>query len=521
MFAKINTAGLFGVEGYPVVIEADVRNGLPGMTLTGLLSTETREAQARVMNALGNSGLHPEPKKITVNFSPAGMRKEGTAYDLPIAVAVLCAYGMLKEQNCAGTAFFGELGLDGSLKGVRGALPLAFALKEAGFTRVVTAAENAAEAALVEDMQVFGCRDIREVMELLRRAGNGWVPAPVPEAELPSGPSEGSSRPDFSDVRGQKYLKRAAEIAASGMHNLLMSGPAGTGKTMIAKRLPSILPEMTREENLEISKIYSICGLLPKGHPLLDARPFRSPHHSITEPAFAGGGVTVLPGEMSLASGGILFLDELPLFKRAVLEQLRQPLEDHKITITRMYGSCVYPADFLLVAACNNCRCGFYPDLKKCRCTRGQIQAYIGRISKPLMERIDLCAEANPLRVDEIVGKRKADEEEASAVIRKRVEAVHALQKERYKGETFRFNSRLGIREIEKYCVLGRSETAYLKDAFTRKGLSGRTYHKILKVARTIADMEGSERIREEHLAEAVEFRSIDDRLFGGGIYNE
>lgn len=514
MFARIKTAGLLGIDGFMVDIEADVRNGLPGIELTGLLSTDTREAQARVWNAVRNSRMRPEPKKITINFSPAYVRKEGTGFDLPIAVAVLCGYGAADYKGLEDTAFFGELGLDGSIKGIRGALPLTSVLKDNGIRRIVVPKENADEAALIGGLEVISCGDINEIIELIAKlaVSSGGEPeaiTPIYDAE----PEEQHYTVDFSEVRGQEYLKRAAEIAASGMHNFLMSGPAGTGKTMIAKCIPTILPRLSRDENIEISKVYSVCGLLQEGHPLLSRRPFRNPHYGITPAAFAGGGMRAMPGEISLASGGILFLDELPLFSRNVLEILRLPLEEHFITVTRMKGSYIYPADFLLVAALNPCPCGYYPDRKRCRCSPGLIQAYLGRLSKPLLERIDICAEASPLAAEEIVGTNRTAE--CSADIRARVERVHMIQKERFADDNISYNSRMGIKEIERYCKLDDDTNTFVKLVFASKQLSGRTYHKILKVARTIADMDESADIKKKHVAEAIELRGIEDKLFG------
>ena len=517
MFAKIKTAGLKGLDGFMVDVEADVQNGLPGIYLTGALSPETKEAQYRVMNALRNSGFRMEPRKITVNFSPASERKEGTGYDLPIAAAILAAQGAVSSGKLERTALVGETGLDGSLKKIRGVLPLAFFLRENGIERIIVPSENAAEASLAAGVDVIGCSDLREAVDVLWQILQGEIP----EHSAACGRScsvYGSTEEDapdypvdFSEVRGQDYLKRAAEIAVSGRHNILFSGPAGTGKTMIARRMPTIMPRLSREENIEISKIYSICGLLPGERPLLSKRPFRSPHHGISEAAFAGGGSRAMPGEMSLASGGILFLDELPLFRRDTLEMLRQPMEDRKITVTRMKGSCTYPADFLLAGAMNNCACGFYPG-KRCTCSKAQIKAYMGRLSKPLLERIDICAEARPVSYGELSGKEAS---ETSARIRGRVEEVTAIQKARFQDcGNIRYNSQMGIREIGRFCVLGREEQDFMRETFQAKSLSGRTYHKILKVARTIADMDGSDVIRTEHLAEAVELRSIEDSLF-------
>lgn len=514
MFAKIKTAGLMGIDGFEVEIEADVSNGLPGFMLTGLLSTDTKEAQSRVWSAIKSSSYRPEPKKITVNFSPAFIRKEGTGYDLPIAVAVLCAYGAADYRKLQDTAFFGELGLDGSLKTIRGTLPLACALKEAGIRRIVTAAGNSPEAALVEDIEVLGCQGINEVIGIIsgRRHKDNLKAGSVADISETVYEKQHYSV-DFSEIRGQLYLKRAAEIAVGGMHNFLMSGPAGTGKTMIAKCLPTIMPELTREENIEISKAYSVCGLLPEGQPLLSHRPFRNPHYGITPAAFAGGGVKAVPGEMTLASGGILFLDELPLFSKNVLETLRLPLEEHVIKVTRVQGSYVYPADFLLAAALNPCPCGYYPDRKRCRCTPMQIRAYMGRLSKPLTERIDICAEANPVKPDELIDK--VIKGESSETIRGRIKRVHEIQRHRFAEDGISYNSRMGIREIERYCRLDDETQRFVKTVFVRKQLSGRTYHKILKVARTIADMDESKDIRPKHIAEATELRGIEDKLFG------
>lgn len=540
MFAKVNTAGLLGIDGFLAQVECDIQNGLPGFFLTGALSPETREAQFRVWNALKNSNFPMQPKKITVNFSPASMRKDGTSYDLPIAVAVLCAMGFLDHTRLKETAFFGEVGLDGSLKKVRGALPLSFILKKNNIKTIVVPAENANEAALAPDIGIIGCHNIEEVVNVLKTQFHGdWITAiskslyKENNEKLTSNDAifiDGGSAMDFAkhynnkydvdfcDVHGQDYLKRAAEIAVSGRHNILMSGPAGTGKTMIARRMPTIMPDLTLDENIKISMVYSICGLLPEDRPLLSKRPFRSPHHGISDAAFAGGGNMVLPGEISLASGGILFLDEMPLFTRTALETLRQPMEDRKITITRVKGSYTYPADFMLVAAMNNCACGFYPDRRKCTCTKAQIKAYMGRISKPLMERIDICAAARPISFNELTSNpsdKNIVATETSKVIKKRVERTYEIQANRFKDyENVKYNSRMGIREIEKFCCLGPCEKDYMREIFKIKGLSGRTYHKILKVARTIADMDEQQDIRTIHLQEAIGLRSIEDELF-------
>lgn len=516
MFANVNCAGLLGIEGYPVEVEAYATNGLPGFSLFGDLSSETKEAQYRVWNALKSCGYNPEPQKITMNLSPSDIRKEGTFYDLPVAVAVLGALSVIDTEKLRHMAFFGELGLDGEIKPVKGILPLCFCMRNFGIDSVLVPKENAKEASLVTGITVLGCRTLSEVINIALGSKDEIERCIYKnDGGNESGKKEHKYDVDFSDVRGQDYLKRAAVIAVCGRHNILFSGPAGTGKTMIARRMPTIMPDLTRDEDIEISKIYSICGLLNEGRPLLSERPFRAPHHGISQAAFAGGGQNVLPGEMSLASSGILFLDELPLFPRSVLETMRQPMEERKITVTRVRGSFTYPADFQLVSAMNNCACGFWPDRNRCTCSPAQIKAYNGRLSRPLMERIDICAEARPVSFDEFVDPDPKSTRETSAEIKARVKKVHLIQEERFRDDkNILFNSGMGVREIEKYCALGKAEEAYIKEIYARRGLSGRTYHKVLKVARTIADMAGCMNIEREHIAEAVELRSIEDKLF-------
>ncbi len=516
MFAKVNTAGLIGVNGFFSEIEADTQNGLPGLYLTGALAPETREAQLRVWNALKNSGVHIDPKKITVNFSPAGIRKQGTHFDLAIAAAILLSMGSVPKTDVSKFGFLGEIGLDGSLKPIRGMLPLCLTLKENHISTVIVPRGNVKEAYIAGGVKIIGLNNLSELIELFikqnfsehetssRHGNSSHTTGGIFPLDDHSKTYDSVYTVDYADVHGQENLKRAAEIAVSGCHNILFTGPAGTGKTMIAKRMPTIMPCLSRDEDIEISKIYSICGLLPNDSPLLSKRPFRSPHHGITEAAFAGGGANLMPGELSLASGGILFLDEFPLFSRNVLEMLRQPLEERKITITRMLGSCSFPADFILAAAMNPCACGFYPDRAKCSCTKAQIKAYTGRLSKPLLDRIDIYAKARPVSFSEL---ENVSSEESSAKIRRRVERTHMIQRERFKGTKIIYNSQMGISEIEKFCVLGSHEKNMAMELFKKRELSMRTYHKILKVARTIADMDCSEKIRLTDLIEASSFR--------------
>ena len=524
MFAKIYSAGLFGIHGYIVEVEVNISNGIPQLNMTGALSNETKEGQFRIWNAIKNIDVGFRPQKITVNLSPAFIRKSGTAYDISIAVGILAAAGLIPDRQLDSFAFLGELGLDGSIKSVNGVLSLSTALKAAGIKNLILANENVAEARLVDGIRVAGVGELKEIVEAFRYGRTADMCMNMLEQknkgafedELYIDKTE--YEPDFIDVHGQEYLRRAAEIAVSGRHNILFSGPAGTGKTMIAKRMPGIMPSLTREEDIEISKVYSVRGLLPKNRPLFSRRPFRAPHHGITMASFLGGGANVIPGEISLASGGILFLDELPLFNRSVVEALRQPMEEKEITINRLRGSYVYPADFQLVAACNNCACGYFPDRTKCHCTESQIKTYMGHLSKPLLERIDICAEASPVSYDELTasGAEKFKGKcESSAEIRKRVEEVHKIQEKRFENEPeIKFNSGMGINEIEKYCVLRKNEALLMKEIYIAKNLSARTYHKVLKVARTISDMDGEEYISEKALIEAISLRSLEDRLF-------
>ncbi len=510
MYSKTFCAAVQGIEGRIIQIEADISDGLPGFSLVGDLSPEVKEARERVRIALQNSGYRFPPRRVTVNLSPADIRKDGTGYDLAIAVAVLSAYGYIPENHFENIMWIGELSLKGEVRPVSGVLPRVYTGLENGMEYCILAKGNQEEASAVGGIHIIGVKDLGDVSGIL--AGER-LPEPVCADEgTRAEPSEAIL--DFRDVMGQESARRAAEVAAGGMHNLLMIGPPGSGKSMIARRMAGILPAMTFEEQMEISRIYSVAGLLSEETPLVQARPFRAPHHTVTQTALVGGGASPKPGELSLASGGVLFLDELPEFDRNAIEVLRQPLEDGWVNVSRLGNSCCYPAHTLLLAAMNPCRCGWYPDRTKCHCSLGQVRRYLGRISQPLLDRIDICTETVPLRYQELEGGPGA-EPESSGEIRRRVEAAQQIQIERYREEGFCHNAGLTPQKIKKYCILTEDARDYLEYIFHKMEFTARGYHKLLKVARTVADLAGSSRIGKVHLSEAVFYRSIDRRYWG------
>lgn len=507
MFSKVYSGGLHGIDGYVVQVEADVSDGLPGFYMVGSLASEVKEAEERVRTAMRNAGFHLSSKKITVNLSPANVRKEGTACDLPVAIAVLAAYGVVMPQILKESAFLGELGLDGKIKPVRGVLSMVLAMAKNGLTRCFLSEENAAEGVAADCMDIIKIRSLQELIDLLNEPDRIHA-----EAESASGRPKESYGVDFSEVNGQKLMRRATEVAVAGGHNLLYIGPPGSGKSMMARRIPTIMPALSREEQLEVSKVYSICGMLPENHALIGTRPYRAPHHTISAQALTGGGIWPKPGEISLASRGVLFLDELPEFEKKTLEILRQPLEEHQVTVSRVNGSFTFPAHFMLAAALNPCPCGYYPDRSKCNCTEHQIRRYLGRISGPLLDRIDICVEAAPVTYHDI---RTEQVNESSEEIRGRIEQARALQRERYRERGIFTNSEMGIREIRSFCGLQKEDEAFFQKIFTGLGLSARGCHKILKVARTLADLEGKEQIERSHLLEAAGYRDLQERYWG------
>lgn len=505
MYSRTFSGAIFGMEGRIVKVEADVCDGLPLFSMVGFLGSEVKEARERVRIALKNFGYRLPPKHITINLSPADMRKEGTVFDLSIALGILGAMGYVSQDNLENTLFMGELSLDGKVNPVNGTLPMVYGARESGFARCVVPKANAMEGCAVEGIEVIGVDSLFEAVEYLM--GRKHIePARISRKELLLN-CEYKDTEDFRDVTGQRVLKRAIEVAVSGMHHMLMMGPPGVGKTMIARCIPAIMPGLSFEESMEITKLYSISGLLKKEQYWVARRPFRAPHHTITPAALIGGGLHPKAGEVSLASKGVLFLDELAEFTKSTLELLRQPLEDKKVTISRNFGSFDYPADFMLVGAMNPCRCGYYPDRTRCRCTEADVARYMDKLSGPLLDRMDICAEALPVGYGDLAGKR---EEEDSKAIRERVKAARDIQLERYKDERIYFNGNLLPAMVKQYCNMKKQAKDLLETVFEKERLSARAYHKLLKVARTVADLDGSIYIEEKHLSESIFYRIKD-----------